>query len=103
MSVGRTDGADFRLLPKIRTIADSRTSRSPSDAASLASGAVFRSGRKIASSMRTPNTAMEATVRTNAGADESSKPKKPVLSAQKKYAATIAIAPVATLITPDPR
>ena len=68
---GRTDGADFRLLPKITIIPDSSTSRRPSDAASLASGAVFRSGRKMASSIRTPNPAMQASVRTKAGAVES--------------------------------
>ncbi len=51
------------------------TSRRPSDAASFASGAVFRSGRKMVSSIRTPNAAMQASVRTNAGAVESWKPK----------------------------
>ena len=75
VSVGSTDGADFRLLPKMTIIPDSSTSRRPSDAASFASGAVFRSGRKMASSIRTPNAAMHASVRTNAGAVESWKPK----------------------------
>ena len=71
----RTDGADFRLLPKITIIPDWSTSRRPSDAASLASGAVFRSGRKTASSIAAPKTAMHTSVRANAGTDESWKPK----------------------------
>ena len=72
---GRTAGADFRVLPKIRIIPASRTSRRPSDAASLASGAVFRSGRKMASSIRTPNAAMQTSVSAKAGTVESVKPK----------------------------
>ena len=75
VSDGRIDGADFRLLPKMTIIPDSSTSRRPSDAASFASGAVFRSGRKMVSSIRTPNAAMQASVRTNAGAVERWKPK----------------------------
>ena len=70
VSDGRTDGADFRLLPKITIIPDSSTSSRPSDAASLASGVVFRSGRKMVSSTRTPNPAMQTRVRTNAGTVE---------------------------------
>ena len=81
VSEGRTDGADFRLLPKIRIMPDSSTSRRPSDAASLASGAVFRSGRKIASSITTPNTAMQTSVRANAGTEragtEVARPERP--------------------------
>ena len=75
VSDGRTDGADLRLSPKITMTPDSSTSRRPSDAASLASGAVFRSGRKMASSITMPNPAMQASVRTKAGANERWKPK----------------------------
>ena len=75
VSEGRTAGADFRLFPKITIIPDSRTSRRPSDAASFASGAVFRSGRKIASSITRPKTAMHTSVRANAGTVSSWNPK----------------------------
>ena len=68
VSEGSTDGADFRLLPKMTIIPDSSTSSRPSDAASFASGAVLRRGRKMVSSIRTPNAAMHASVTTNAGA-----------------------------------
>ena len=46
---------------------------------------------------------MHASVSAKAGPVPRSKPKYPVLNAQKKYAASIAIAPVARLITPEPR
>ncbi len=83
VSDGRIDGADFGCLPKITITPDWSTSRRPSEAASFASGAVLRSGRKIASSITTPNTAIATSVSTNAGADESWKPNSPVLNAQK--------------------
>ena len=66
--VGRIAGADFVVLPKIRITPACSTRRRPREAASLASGAAFRSGRKMASSTRTPNPAMQASVSTKAGA-----------------------------------
>ena len=75
VSEGRTAGADFSVFPKITIMPASRTSRRPSDAASLASGAVFLSGRKIASSITAPKTAMQTSVKTNAGTVASSNPK----------------------------
>ena len=44
---GRMEGADFRCCRRSRSHPPRRTSSRPSDAASFASGAVFRSGRKI--------------------------------------------------------
>jgi hypothetical protein len=101
--VGRIEGADFVSSEKTTITPASSTSRRPSDAASRASGAVSRSGRKIASSIATPNRAMQTSVRKKAGPEPRWKPKYPVLNAQKKYAASIAIAPIATLMTPEPR
>jgi hypothetical protein len=83
VSDGRIDGDDFGSLEKITITPDWSTSSRPRDAASFASGAVLRSGRKIASSITTPKTAIATSVRTKAGGDESSKPNSPVLNAQK--------------------
>jgi hypothetical protein len=73
-SVVSTAGADFDSSPKTGMTPASSTRRSPSDAASFATGEVLRSGRKIASSMITPNTAMQTSVSTNAGTVDSVKP-----------------------------
>ena len=73
--VGRIEGGDFDVSPKTTIAPACSTSRRPSDAASFASGAVFRSGRKIVSSTSRPRPAMQTSVRTNAGAAESVNPK----------------------------
>ena len=72
---GRIECADFVVSPKTTIAPACNTSRRPRDAASFATGAVFRSGRKMASSNRRPSPAMQTSVRTYAGAEASVKPR----------------------------
>ena len=59
-----------------------RVSRTPSEAASFASGDAAWSGLNASSSIATPKTTMTANVITSAGAVGISGPKRPVRSAQ---------------------
>ena len=101
--VGRIDGACFPVVPNQRSTAPWRTRRTPIDAAIFASGDAVRSGRKATSSMRAPTTRTTRSVIASAAAVGNSGPKKPVFSAQNEYPATIATAPTARLMIPEPR
>ena len=90
-------------MPKPSSIADCSVSRMPSDARSFASGAAVRNGRKTSTSISTPTRAQTSNVTTSAGAVPSVNPKKSLFSDQNEYPATIATAPVARLMIPDPR
>ena len=78
-------------------------SRTPSEATSFASGAALRSGRKTASSITMLMAITTTYVRTTAGGVESVKPSSPVRSAQNVNPASMAIAPAARLMKPEPR
>ena len=101
--VGRIDGACFAVVPKESSTAPWATRRTPIDAAIFASGDAVRSGRKATSSMSAPTISTTRRVMTSAGAVGISGPKNPVFSAQNEYPATIANAPTARLMIPDPR
>ena len=101
--VVRMLGTCFAAGPNHNSTVACRVSRMPSDAMSLASGDVVRSGRNTSSSLNTPTPTATATVATTAGAVSRVKWKKSFLKAQNEYAATIATAPVARLMMPEPR
>ncbi len=103
VSVGKRFGICLDAVPNPSTIAACSVSRIPSDATSFASGAAVRSGRNTSTSISTPTRAEASRVTTIAGAVPSVKPKKSDLSDHIEYAATIATAPVARLMIPDPR
>ncbi len=103
MSVGNTLGIAFEAEPNHSNMVAWRISRMPSEATSLASGDDVRSGRNTSSSLNTPTRIATAIVTMTAGTVPSVTLKKPVLSAQKPYADTIAMAPVARLMIPEPR
>ena len=101
--LGKMSGGAFGDAPKLSSIADWSVRRIPSDATSFASGAAVLSGRKTSTSINTPTRAQTSNVTTSAGAVPNVNPKKSVFSDQNEYPATIATAPVARLMIPDPR
>src|SRR5262245_1761998 len=90
-------------VPNARSIVACAVSRTPSEATSFASGAAVRSGRMTASSIATVTATMNAYVRTIASGVPTVKPSSPVRSAQNEKPASIAIAPAARLMKPEPR
>ena len=98
-----TSSADGALsLPpplRMRSIVACAVSSTPSDATSDDSGEELRSGRKTTVSTTTPKTTVPASARTSATAVAT--PSE--VSHRNRYAATIELAPVARLMTPDPR
>ena len=79
---GSTGGCGFGLSPNATSIDACSVSRTPSEAASFASGDAAWSGLKASSSIATPKATMTANVITSAGAVGMSGPKRPVRSAQ---------------------
>jgi hypothetical protein len=90
-------------VPNARSIVACSVRRTPSDATSFASGAAVRSGRKTASSMRMLARATTPYESATASGVSSVKPSSPVRSAQNENPASIAIAPAARLMKPEPR
>ena len=90
-------------VPKARSMTACAVRSTPSEATSLASGAADLSGRNTASSntMLTPTTT--AYESATASGVSSLNPSSPVLSAQNVKPASIAIAPAARLMKPEPR
>ena len=70
---------------------------------SLASGGAARRGRNAPNSMMSPCAMATRNAATSAGPVLKVKPNWPVVRAQYAYPVIIAIAPVARLITPEPR
>ena len=102
--VGSTVGCGWVPIPKASDTAACATSSTPSDAASLASGEAVRNGRKAANSIRTPIPIIARKVMKSATAVGACQPpSSPDLSDQYAYPASIAIAPVARLMIPEPR
>ena len=100
---GRTDGACLPATPNHRSTTPWVTSRTPIDAAILASGDVARSGRKTRSSVSAPNASETRRAMATAAAVGNSGPKNPDRSAQNAYAESIATEPTARLMIPEPR
>jgi hypothetical protein len=96
-------GAACGRLPNSNTTAACRVSRIPSDAAIFASGEAVRSGRSAAHSVSTPTPTAASTAADRASAVGTEGPKKPWVSDQNTYPETIAVAPIARLIMPEPR
>jgi hypothetical protein len=77
-------GAGLAAVPKPSSMAACASSRTPSEAASFASGDAARSGRKAPSSISTPTSSTTSSVTTSAGTVPSVRSKKkPVFSDQK--------------------
>ena len=96
-------GADLLPVPNSRSIPACAVSSTPSEATSLASGDAVRSGRNATSSMSAPNAIVMSSVRISAGTSAMPLPISPVFSAQNVNPPTIATAPVARLMIPEPR
>ena len=79
---GSTGGWGFVPIPKASDTEAWATSSNPSEAASLASGAAVRSGRKTANSTPIPRTSSTRNVITSAGAVATCTPYVPVFSDQ---------------------
>ena len=90
-------------MPNFNSTTAWAVSSTPNEDTSFASGDAVRSGRNTSSSVAVPNTSTNARAMTSAGAVDIPPPIAPVRSAQKAYPPTMAIAPAARLITPDPR
>ena len=80
-----------------------RVSRTPSEATSFASGAAVRSGLKTASSIATVTSTTTTYESATAGGVPTVKPSSPVRNAQNENPASIATAPAARLMKPEPR
>ena len=90
-------------VPNASNIVACAVSRTPSEATSFASGAAVRSGRKTASSITTLTTITKTYERAIASGVATVKPSSPVRSAQNEKPASMAIAPAARLMNPEPR
>ncbi len=101
--VGRMFGTCLAADPNHNSTVACSVSKIPSEAMSLASGDDVLSGRNTRSSVNAPTATAMATVTTNAGTVPRLTWKKSDLNAQNVYAATIATAPAARLMMPEPR
>ena len=91
-------------VPNARSIAACAVSRTPSEATSFASGAAVRSGRKTASSIDDGDERSRTRRRARPPSGVPTvKPSSPVRSAQNEKPASMAIAPAARLMKPEPR
>jgi hypothetical protein len=100
---GSTSGSGCWVVPKASSIAASATSSTPSEETSFASGAAVRSGRNTTSSIAAPTASTNSKLVTSAGAVPICTPSTLVRNDQNAYPASIAMAPVARLMIPDPR
>ena len=90
-------------VPNARSIVACAVRRTPSEATSFASGAAVRSGRYTAISIRTVTRITNTYESATASGVPTVKPSSPVRSAQKEKPASMAIAPAARLMKPEPR
>ena len=74
VSRGSTGGCGLLAIPNASATPACATSRTPSEAASFASGEAVRSGRKATSSIRTPSVTRNRNVMIRAGAVGTSQP-----------------------------
>src|ERR1700733_94969 len=97
------EGSVFGNGPKAKSIAACAARRIPTDATSLTTGEAFLNGRKANTSMAVPSTSDTSRASRNDGTVPSPGPMSPVLNAQNAYPETIATAPTARLMMPEPR
>src|ERR1700689_65316 len=103
LPAGSRDGSLTGWAPNHSVNPAARKSRMPSDATSLATGAADRSRRNASTSMSAPSTRPVTRASGTAIHLPTRKPNSPLVKPQNAYPATMAWAPMARLMMPDPR